>query len=73
MLKILPWLLKFSIMCLTHKKEIVRLSALKTLEFVLETKGCSLDQSMVFILKALFKTYPTSKEIIQQKDLTTKN
>ena len=46
-------------MCVTHKKEIVRMSAMKVLEFVLETKGCSLDQSMVFILKAILTTYPS--------------
>jgi hypothetical protein len=47
-------------MCLTHKKEIVRMSALKLIEFILETQGCSLDLAMVFILKALMKTYPTN-------------
>ncbi len=47
-------------MCLTHNKEIVRMAALKLLEFILETKGCSLDQAMVFTLKALLKTYPTN-------------
>lgn len=51
-------MLKFLLMCLTHKREIVKLSALKTIEFVLETKGCSLDVAMVFILKTFLKTYP---------------
>jgi hypothetical protein len=50
-------------MSMTHRREIVRMSSVKLLEFILETKGCSLDQSMVFILKAILKTYPvTNKE-----------
>lgn len=36
------------------------MSALKLIEFILETQGCSLDLAMVFILKALMKTYPTN-------------
>ena len=58
MIKILPQMLKFLLMCITHKKEIVKVSALKLIEFVLETKGCSLDTVIVFILKAILKTYP---------------
>jgi len=37
MIKILPHLLKFVVMCMTHKKEIIKLSALKLMEFILET------------------------------------
>ena len=59
MIKILPYLLKFVLMGMTHRREIIRLSSLKLLEFILETKGCSLDVSMVFILKAILKTYPS--------------
>lgn len=58
-LKLLPGLLKFVLMCVTHKKEIVRMSSMKLLEFILETKGCSLDSSMVYILKAILNTYPS--------------
>ena len=36
------------------------MASLKILEFILETKGCSLDASMVFILKAILKTYPSA-------------
>jgi hypothetical protein len=61
MLKLLPVLLKFVLMCVTHKKEIVRIASMKLLEFVLETKGCSLDSSMVFILKAILATYPNQQ------------
>ncbi len=60
MLRLLPVILKFVLMCVTHKKEIIRLSSIKLLEFILETKGCSLDSSMVFILKAILATYPGS-------------
>ena len=45
-------------MCMAHKKEIVKLSALKIIEFILETLGCSLDTAIVLILKAIIKTYP---------------
>jgi hypothetical protein len=55
MIKILPYLLKFVLMCMTHKKEVVKLASL---EFILETKGCSLDATMALILKAILKTYP---------------
>ena len=58
MLIILPDLLKFCIICLAHKKEIVKISALKILKFVFETQGCSLDFSMVLILKSILNTYP---------------
>jgi hypothetical protein len=61
-LKLLPVFLKFVLMCITHKKEIVRLSSMKLLEFILETKGCSLDSSMVFILKAILTTYPSQSQ-----------
>jgi hypothetical protein len=57
-LRLLPVLLKFVLMCVTHKREIVRISSMKLLEFILETKGCSLDSSMVYILKAILATYP---------------
>ena len=58
LLRILPQLLRFCILALTHRKEIVRISALKILKFVLETQGCSLDSSMIYILKGMFLTYP---------------
>jgi len=58
MIKNLPQMLRFIIMCMTHKKEIVKLAAAKQLEFILETQGCSLDGAMVAILKAIMKTYP---------------
>lgn len=58
LLKILPQLLRFCILSLTHRREIVRMSALKILKFVLETQGCSLDASMIYILKGMFLTFP---------------
>ena len=51
-------MLKFLLMCMAHKKEIVKLSALKVIEFILEIMGCSLDAAIVLILKAIIKTYP---------------
>ena len=60
MLRILPQLLRFCIISLTHRREIVKMSALKVIKFVLETQGCSLDFTMVFILKGMFLTFPKS-------------
>jgi hypothetical protein len=61
MVKILPYMLKFTIKCMDnsiHNREIVIVSALRNIQFILETQGCSLDSAMIFILKALFKNYP---------------
>ena len=71
MLRILPQLLRFCIICLTHRREIVKMSALKVIKFVLETQGCSLDFTMVFILKGMFLTFPKSQQSgqAQQSDL----
>lgn len=62
MLTNLPEVLRFAIACLSHRLEIVRISALKMLKYILETLGCSLDYGMVFILKAMLKTYPIEGE-----------
>ena len=50
--------LRFAITCLSHRFEIVRISALKLIKFILETIGCQLDYGMVFILKSMLATYP---------------
>lgn len=76
MLANLPVLLKFSLQCLennpTSNKEIVMISALRTIQFVLETQGCSLDSAMIVILKTLFKNYPSkflSEKLAQKNKL----
>lgn len=60
--KILPFLLKFSIQCLENNsycnKEIIVVSAIRNIQFILETQGCSLDSAMIVILKSIFKNYP---------------
>lgn len=43
---------------MTHKKEIVKVSSIKLIEFILEQQGCSLDNNIVRILKAIKQTYP---------------
>ena len=50
--------LRFTITCLSHRFEIVRISALKMIKFILETIGCQLDYGMVYILKSMLATYP---------------
>jgi len=68
MLRIMSDLLRFCILCLTHRREIVKMSALKTIKFVLETQGCSLDFAMVFILKGMLQTYPIQMTDKQQEE-----
>lgn len=63
LLRILPQLLRFCILAMTHRKELVRISALKILKFILETQGCSLDTSMIYILKGMFLTFPKSNSM----------
>ena len=62
MIKILPFMLKFSIQCLEnnmqYNREIIVVSALRNIQFILETQGCSLDSAMIVILKSIFKNYP---------------
>ena len=62
MVKILPFMLKFSIQCLENNpqcsKEIIIVSALRNIQFILETQGCSLDSAMIVILKSIFRNYP---------------
>jgi hypothetical protein len=68
LLLVLPDTLRFTIACLSHRMEIVRISALKMLKYILETIGCSLDYGMVFILKAMLKTYPVEGQRWQIQD-----
>lgn len=58
LVRIMPDLLRFCIVCLASKIELVQMSALKILKFIFETQGCSLDYSMVFILKSVLATFP---------------
>ena len=60
--KVLPYLLKFALNCMEYngqgQREIVVISAIRCIQFILETQGCSLDSAMIVILKAIFKNYP---------------
>ena len=38
------------------------MASLKTLEFIFDTLGCNLDQSLVQILVAIIKTYPSMQK-----------
>ena len=59
MIKIIPYMLKFTLKCIeNNNKEIVIVSALRNIQFILETQGCSLDSAMIVILKSLLKNYP---------------
>jgi len=41
--------------------EAIRLAVLKTLEYLVDILGCSLENSLIHILVALLKTYPVTK------------
>ena len=41
-----------------YNKEIILISAIRNIQFILETQGCSLDSAMIVILKCIFKNYP---------------
>ena len=62
MVSILPYMLKFTIQCLEsnslYNREAVIFAALRNIQFILETQGCSLDSAMIVILKSIFKNYP---------------
>ncbi len=58
----LPCLLKLLLTYINSRKEIVRVSTMKLIEFILETKGCSLESSIIVILKVILKTYPTNEK-----------
>lgn len=76
--KILPFMLKFSIQCIeynpNYSREVVIISALRNLQFILETQGCSLDSAMIVILKSIIKNYPDKKrqERLSQLPVTPK-
>lgn len=73
MVRILPFILKFSIQCIeynnNYSREIVIVSALRNIQFILETQGCSLDSAMIVILKSIIKNYPdkTKQEKINKR------
>jgi hypothetical protein len=60
--KILPFILKFSLQCIEYNpgfsREIIIISAMRNIQFILETHGCSLDSAMIIILKSILKNYP---------------
>ncbi len=62
LMKMLPSLLKLLLTCVSGRREIVRVATMKLIEFVLETKGCSLESSIIVILKVVLKTYPTNAQ-----------
>ena len=45
--------------------EAIRLAALKTLEFLLDTLGCSLGESLVQIFVTIIRTYPSMQTALQ--------
>jgi len=53
-----PHLVRLLIINLESQYEAVRIAVLKTLEFLIETIGCSLENSLVDILVAIINSYP---------------
>ena len=58
LMKLQPHLVQLLLVNIDSNIEAVRLASLKTLEYLLDTLGCSLDESIIQIFVALVQTYP---------------
>ena len=59
LLELQPHLIKFILKGLGERVEPIRIAFLKTLEFVLDTLGCSLEMFAVHVLRTIIATYPS--------------
>ena len=59
LLKLHPHLIQVLLMNIDSHVQAVRMASLKTLEFLFDTLGCNLDESLLQILVAIIKTYPS--------------
>lgn len=53
-----PYLIKLLLKNLDSRIEAVKTSALRNIEFLIDTLGCSLDSHLIHILMAVIHTYP---------------
>ena len=59
LLTLQPHLIKFVLKGLGERVEPIRIAFLKTLEFLLDTLGCSLEMFAVHVLRTIIATYPS--------------
>ena len=59
LLKLQPHLVQVLLLNIDSHIQAVRMASLKTLEFLFDTLGCNLDESLLQILVAIIKTYPS--------------
>lgn len=59
LLRLQPYLVEVLLINIDSHVQAVRMASLKTLEFLFDTLGCNLDESLISILIAIIKTYPS--------------
>ena len=59
LLKLQPYLVHVLLMNIDNHVQAIRMASVKTLEFLFDTLGCNLDDSLTQILVAIIKTYPS--------------
>jgi len=59
LLRLQPHLVELLLINIDSHVQAVRMASLKTLEFVFDTLGCNLNHSLLLILVAIIKTYPS--------------
>ena len=60
-MKLTPYLTKLLIKNINDRQECVRVASIRGIEFLLETLGCSLDNYMLSILRAIVYSYPSNQ------------
>jgi hypothetical protein len=58
--EIYPQLIELLLLHIDHSLEAVRLAVLKTIEYLVDLLGCSMQKSLILILLALVRTYPVN-------------
>jgi hypothetical protein len=55
-----PFLIKILLQYIDSKIEIIKAAVLRSIEFLMDQLGCSLDQHLIHILVGVINTYPRS-------------
>jgi hypothetical protein len=66
LVQLYPHLIQILLLNIDSNIEAIRLAVLKTLEYLVDILGCSLENSLIHILVALLKTYPVTKLFDQE-------
>jgi hypothetical protein len=60
LMKLHPHLIKILLLCIDTKVEALKTSVLRSLEFLIDQLGCSLEVYLVEVIIAVIKAYPRS-------------